>query len=671
MSKARRVSRSLLIGTLLCVSGSARADNKAEKDFDLGNFVSGLMEKAGSKLLDSATGQIGGMVFSFIKDLVFSSPNELALARQAIQADIASLRNDLDATIRGDAQGLIDQITDTAINGYTPDPSTLAIWDTRAYEVEGQLEAILDQNVAADATVCGPVLNVLAALHVDVLRQRGLAGNAIQLLQRVQQRNFRMVGAWATSHYDANQTGKPTDRFNATLWSAGLCFQPSVCLANNQIFNRNGAVAAIEAAMTALMEQGFRTVAVTNNNGAPVTLLDAIGPRDSIALTGGPQWASIPIAWSQGGGAFRIYNTITSSPFPGWASRSDTRIFATTLSSSPTPLPGSAPASLIAINGANTSSATLGGPLGTWFFLDAIQVTADGVGSFVDSRNSLSSPGTYPLQFPRWSTMDNVYSVTGDFDGDGVADLALLGGSGWDSIPVYFTQGPTHGAWIANVTITQVINAPGLSPSAGTNFARWAQIPGARAVAGDFNGDGKADIALMGFLPLPNGGIPVAVSRGDGTFSVSNGIGSSDFGQWAAEPNVIPVAGNFNDDNLADIALVGRDGWNTIPVAFHVANAGLPDGFTRTNFYQPDFAFWASRPNVKPVAGDYNGDGRTDIALVGGGNWVTIPVATSMADGTFAVSNRKPINPEQTFPDWAQLPGVKAYGGRFAKTPPF
>src|SRR5204862_285293 len=57
------------------------------------------------------------------------------------------------------------------------------------------------------------------------------------------------------------------------------------------------------------------------------------------------------------------------------------------------------------------------------------------------------------------------------------------------------------------------------------------------------------------------------------------------------------------------------------------------------------FAIWATALDVsnKPVSalvGDFNGDGRSDIALVGGSGWYTVPVAFSSGDGSFRVTNR-------------------------------
>lgn len=51
------------------------------------------------------------------------------------------------------------------------------------------------------------------------------------------------------------------------------------------------------------------------------------------------------------------------------------------------------------------------------------------------------------------------------------------------------------------------------------------------------------------------------------------------------------------------------------------------------------FASFAATPGVRVLTGDYNGDGRSDIALTGVPGWNTIPVAMSQGNGTFATTN--------------------------------
>merc|ERR1712146_868507 len=86
------------------------------------------------------------------------------------------------------------------------------------------------------------------------------------------------------------------------------------------------------------------------------------------------------------------------------------------------------------------------------------------------------------------------------------------------------------------------------------HFASWAQTRGAKLVAADFDGDGKTDAALVGGHGWRT--IPVAFSKGNGQYRVTN-HGVSNFPQWAASAGAQVAAGDFNDDDKADIVAIG------------------------------------------------------------------------------------------------------------------
>lgn len=153
-------------------------------------------------------------------------------------------------------------------------------------------------------------------------------------------------------------------------------------------------------------------------------------------------------------------------------------------------------------------------------------------------------------------------------------------------------------------------------------FAGWAATSDVMPLTGDFNGDGRADVALLRRTAGWNT-VPVAFAVGNGNWTVTNrSVGA--FAGWAATSGVMPLVGDFNGDGRDDIALIRRTaGWATIPVAF--GNSGSWDV---TNGGVGAFADWAATSGVMPLTGDFNGDGRDDIALLRRtAGWATIPIA--------------------------------------------
>ncbi|NPU10059.1 hypothetical protein HL666_04745 [Bradyrhizobium sp. 83002] len=147
--------------------------------------------------------------------------------------------------------------------------------------------------------------------------------------------------------------------------------------------------------------------------------------------------------------------------------------------------------------------------------------------------------------------------------------------------------------------------------------------PGLQQIFADFNGDGKSDIMmfysshLFGFL-----------SNGDGTYTIANSgtPNNWDFGTNPAA-NYMLISGDFNGDGKSDMVLIGGaylyvfigrgDG------TFNGSAVACPNGW---NFGSPPQAVYT------PVIGDFDGDGRTDFLLMSGQYLYEF---MSKGDGTF------------------------------------
>jgi hypothetical protein len=212
-----------------------------------------------------------------------------------------------------------------------------------------------------------------------------------------------------------------------------------------------------------------------------------------------------------------------------------------------------------------------------------------------------------------------VGKIVGDFDGNGCSDI-LMWRQGWRSSPVSLFdsvgQFRTHNR----------------DHSQGTN---WINDPHAKKLVGDFNGDGKTDVALWrsGW-----GSTPVYFAAGDSRgrftrFNVTNTAHAAPH-NWINDPATTKFVGDFDGDGLSDIAL-SRPGWSSIPI-YHSNGDG---SFRVTNRHVSWSSSIMHHPDTRVLPGDYDGDGCIDLALTRPG-WSSLPIYFSNADGGFTLSNR-------------------------------
>lgn len=189
--------------------------------------------------------------------------------------------------------------------------------------------------------------------------------------------------------------------------------------------------------------------------------------------------------------------------------------------------------------------------------------------------------------------------VVGDFDGDGKVDAAIAGVGGFDSIEndLSVLRGNGDGTFKPAVV------------SAGSAVVDM--------VGGDFNGDGKTDLAQS----LQGGTVQILLSNGDGTFSKGQSIA---IGDGNLSDQVHLVSADLNGDGITD--LVATDSLsNSATILLGNGNGTFTKAGTLATGQDPQ----------GPAVGDINGNGIPDIVVANSSD-DSLSIYIGQGGGTFA-----------------------------------
>jgi FG-GAP repeat len=216
-------------------------------------------------------------------------------------------------------------------------------------------------------------------------------------------------------------------------------------------------------------------------------------------------------------------------------------------------------------------------------------------------------------------------ALRADFNGDGAADLAI-GAPGENNsagaVHVLYGSAPTGLTATGSQLWSQ--NSAGIAGNAESG-----DIFGFALTAGDFNGDGAADLAIgapgendfAGLVHVLYGSEPAGLTATGSQLWWQNSPGIAGDTEPGDEFGSALTAGDFNGDTQADLA-IGAPGENDFAGLVHVLY-GSPTGLTAAGSQ----LWWQNSAGIADVtepgdgfgfalaAGDFNGDTQADLAI--------------------------------------------------------
>ncbi|OJF13649.1 hypothetical protein BG844_14125 [Couchioplanes caeruleus subsp. caeruleus] len=219
--------------------------------------------------------------------------------------------------------------------------------------------------------------------------------------------------------------------------------------------------------------------------------------------------------------------------------------------------------------------------------------TTGPTGAFTSSKGTKTADGAYNIS--------KIKTFRGDFNGDKIVDQAVLNGAADGSMSLDTFLAKPDGTYQA-----------GLRSWQHKTFGAYDRM---RLTSGDFNKDGRTDIA--GFLSYPDYsiGLHTWLAREDGGFgNPTRSWFAPAQPYWGEVGRMKIFSGDFNNDGRTDIGSFYGHADHSVAIYTWTANTSGGFGNPTRAWHAPSTPYWGDVKRLTITAGDFNGDGLGDAA---------------------------------------------------------
>lgn len=254
-----------------------------------------------------------------------------------------------------------------------------------------------------------------------------------------------------------------------------------------------------------------------------------------------------------------------------------------------------------------------------------------------------NSPPYCPVCYTEMKTRHHAHTgrnflncYAGDFNGDGRDDVLVHSDNG---ILLYRSNGAQ-----LDLVFSCVDRVPG----------SWQFTAGDRFLIGDFNGDGKDEVVVYNATNWVMEYLGLLVDDGNNGLRLIARYDDRMPG-WQFGPGDHFEVGDFNGDGKQDLVVFNGSDW-VYPYLGLLRSTGT--GFSLARRYDANLPGWQMRPKDRILLGDFNGDGKDDLWIWNGDNWSIPYLGLLRSDGSSLAMQRRY---DATLPGWQMTRGDRHY----------